>query len=175
MFRIGCSTPTRTLIGRPTAATCRWERRAIGIRRAVRTKGEYKGLLVGASAALTGAETKSLIPFDLSAAVPPDKVDLRNITYERFVVPRKYARPLARQGLESLEAEACQQYVTRQLPQHESECADYRFGEPADAAAGLDHGVSISATRCFALSPTGNRASRPGRRRFRIAKSARRW
>ncbi len=74
-------------------------------------EGQYAGLLVGASGALTGAETKAICPFDLSAAVPPEKVDLKNITFERFVVPRKYARPLARQGLESLEAQTCQQYV----------------------------------------------------------------
>jgi predicted RNA-binding Zn-ribbon protein involved in translation (DUF1610 family) len=74
-------------------------------------EGEYSGLLVGASGALTGAETAALCPFDLSATVPPDKVDLQNVIFERFTVPRKYARPLARQGLESCESDACQQYV----------------------------------------------------------------
>ena len=73
--------------------------------------GEYSGLLVGASAALTPAETNSLCPFDLSGAVVPEKIDLANITTERFTVQRKYARPLAQQGLESLEAKACAQYV----------------------------------------------------------------
>jgi hypothetical protein len=74
-------------------------------------EGNYQGLLVGASGALTGAETGALCPFDLTTAVPPEKVDLNNITFERFTVPRKYARPMARQGLESLEANCCQQYV----------------------------------------------------------------
>ena len=74
-------------------------------------EGEYSGLLVGASGALTEAETATLCPFDLSSAVPPDKVDLQNVIFERFTVPRKYARPLARQGLEACEADACQQYV----------------------------------------------------------------
>ncbi len=74
-------------------------------------EGEYSGLLVGASGALTGAETAALYPFDLSAAVPPDKIDLENMIFERFTVPRKYARPLARQGLEAGEADACEQYV----------------------------------------------------------------
>jgi predicted RNA-binding Zn-ribbon protein involved in translation (DUF1610 family) len=74
-------------------------------------EGEYAGLLVGASGALTGAETNALCPFDLASAVPPEKVDLQNVIFERFSVPRKYARPLARQGLESCEADACQQYV----------------------------------------------------------------
>jgi predicted RNA-binding Zn-ribbon protein involved in translation (DUF1610 family) len=73
--------------------------------------GEYSGLLVGASAALTPAETNALCPFDLSADVAPQKIDLANITTERFTVQRKYARPLAQQGLESLEAKACGQYV----------------------------------------------------------------
>jgi hypothetical protein len=74
-------------------------------------EGQYTGLLVGASAALTGAETAALCPFDLTPAVPPEKVDLQNITFERFTVPRKYARPLARQGLESLESTACEELV----------------------------------------------------------------
>jgi hypothetical protein len=74
-------------------------------------EGQYSGLLVGASGALTGAETKAICPFDLSAAVPPEKIDLQNIIFERFSVPRKYARPLASQGLEALESEACQEYV----------------------------------------------------------------
>ncbi|HTQ38222.1 MAG TPA: zinc ribbon domain-containing protein [Pirellulales bacterium] len=74
-------------------------------------EGNYSGLLVGASGALTGAETAALCPFDLSSAVPPDKVDLQNVIFERFTVPRKYARPLARQGLESGESDACGQYV----------------------------------------------------------------
>ena len=74
-------------------------------------EGQYAGLLVGASGALTAAETGSLCPFDLSTAVPPEKVDLQNSIFERFTVPRKYARPLASQGLESLESQACEEYV----------------------------------------------------------------
>jgi predicted RNA-binding Zn-ribbon protein involved in translation (DUF1610 family) len=61
-------------------------------------EGTYQGLLVGASGALTPSETAALCPFDLSPAVPPDKIDLKNSIYERFTVPRKYARPLANQG-----------------------------------------------------------------------------
>ncbi|HKD38140.1 MAG TPA: zinc-ribbon domain-containing protein [Pirellulales bacterium] len=74
-------------------------------------EGTYRGLLVGASGALTPAETSALIPFDLASAVTPDQVDLTNSIYERFTVPRKYARPLANQGFEQLEANACRQYV----------------------------------------------------------------
>ena len=63
-------------------------------------EGEHKGLLVGASGVLTAAETTAICPFDLATTVTPDKVDLNNATFERFTVPRKYARPLANQGFE---------------------------------------------------------------------------
>jgi DNA-directed RNA polymerase subunit RPC12/RpoP len=72
-------------------------------------RGSYAGLLVGASGALTPAETAALCPFDLAGAVPPEQVDLDNATVEQFGVQRKYARPLARQGLQNLEAGAIQQ------------------------------------------------------------------
>ena len=74
-------------------------------------RGNYSGVLIGASGVLTPSETASLCPFELSAGVPPEQVDLNNVVYEQFRVQRKYARPLAQQGLESLEAQACQQYV----------------------------------------------------------------
>ncbi|MEN6492764.1 MAG: zinc ribbon domain-containing protein [Thermoguttaceae bacterium] len=70
--------------------------------------GHYNGLLVGASGALASLETAQIGPFDLNAAVAPDQVDLENITVEQFSLPRKYARPLAREGLEQAEAAACQ-------------------------------------------------------------------
>ncbi|MCE9554982.1 MAG: zinc ribbon domain-containing protein [Planctomycetes bacterium] len=75
-------------------------------------EGSYNGLLVGASGALTAAETAELSPFDLAPGVPPEQVDLDNAIFEQFSVPRKYARPLARSGLEALEIEAC----TREVP-----------------------------------------------------------
>ena len=74
-------------------------------------EGKCDGLLVGASSVLTAAETSAICPFDLAPALPPDKVDLVNATFERFTVPRKYARPLASQGFEEIEREACRQYV----------------------------------------------------------------
>ncbi len=74
-------------------------------------EGTYDGLLVGASAVLTTAETMAICPFDLAPALPPEKVDLQNATFERFSVPRKYARPLASQGFESLEGQECEQLV----------------------------------------------------------------
>jgi predicted RNA-binding Zn-ribbon protein involved in translation (DUF1610 family) len=74
-------------------------------------EGRYDGLIIGASGALTHAETAALCPFDLTAAVDAEEVDLKNNIFERFSVPRKYARSMASDGLESLEAEACKQYV----------------------------------------------------------------
>jgi hypothetical protein len=68
--------------------------------------GLYDGVLVGASGALTPGETHSICPFDLSKAVEPSQIELENATVEQFRVQRKYARPLARQGLEQLEAAA---------------------------------------------------------------------
>ena len=71
-------------------------------------RGNYSGLLIGASGALTAQETSEIAPFDLATAVAPEEVDLENVTVEQFSIPRKYARPLARQGLEAGEAQACQ-------------------------------------------------------------------
>jgi hypothetical protein len=70
--------------------------------------GRHENLLVGASSVLTASETSQLCPFKLDEAVPPDQVDLENVTVEQFSVSRKYARPLAREGLERLEAQTCQ-------------------------------------------------------------------
>lgn len=70
-------------------------------------RGIYGGLLVGASSTLTPNETNALRPFDISSGVPPQQVDLNSITVEQFSVPRKYARPLARQGFEQQEYAAC--------------------------------------------------------------------
>jgi len=70
-------------------------------------EGSYSGLLIGASGAIEPRETAAICPFDLADGVPPDKVDLDNAIFEQFSLPRKYARPLARQGLEAAETEAC--------------------------------------------------------------------
>jgi hypothetical protein len=74
-------------------------------------QSDYSGLLVGASSVLTPAETGAICPYELSAAVPPDEIDLENVVYEQFRVPRKYARPLAHAGLEEQERQACRQFV----------------------------------------------------------------
>jgi hypothetical protein len=70
-------------------------------------EGSYAALLIGASGALSPSETDNLCPFDLNQGVPPEKVDLENVTVEEFSLSKKYARPLARSGLERLEADAC--------------------------------------------------------------------
>lgn len=69
--------------------------------------GLHQGVLIGASGALTPAETAGLCPFDLGQGLPPEQVDLENITVEQFSVPRKYARPLAVGAIEAAEADAC--------------------------------------------------------------------
>jgi hypothetical protein len=74
-------------------------------------RASYSGLLVGASSVLTPGETSALCPFDLAGGVAPSQIDLDNVIVEQFRVQRKYARPLARQGLENLERQACAQYV----------------------------------------------------------------
>ena len=74
-------------------------------------RGEYRGLLVSASGALSQAETGNLAPFRLHEGLPLEQVDLRNVTCEEFSMPRKFARPLARQGIETAESQTCEQYV----------------------------------------------------------------
>ncbi len=70
-------------------------------------QGEYRNLLVGASGALSQEETQALCPFDLAKAVPPNKVDFSAVSVEPFALPRRHARPQARQSLEQLEYQAC--------------------------------------------------------------------
>jgi predicted RNA-binding Zn-ribbon protein involved in translation (DUF1610 family) len=74
-------------------------------------QGSYENVLVGASGALTAAETQAICPFDLSQGVPPEKIDLDNAIYEQFRVQRKYARPLVRSQIESLERSHCSSYI----------------------------------------------------------------
>jgi hypothetical protein len=69
--------------------------------------GSYAGLLIGASGALTPAETHAICPFDFAPAVPPAQVDLKNAIVEEFSRLKKYARPMACECLEALEAQAC--------------------------------------------------------------------
>jgi len=73
--------------------------------------GSYAGLLIGASGVLTPSETSNICPFELAKAKAPEDVNTEDVIVEQFRVQRKYARPLARQGLESLERGACERYV----------------------------------------------------------------
>lgn len=73
--------------------------------------GSYANVLVGASSALTPAETAALCPFDLAQGVSSQSINLDNVVYEQFVVQRKYARPQAQAAVEELERAACRQYV----------------------------------------------------------------
>lgn len=68
--------------------------------------GEHSDILVGASQALTPAESFAICPFKLEAAVPVDQVDLDNVTVEQFSLPRKFARSIARHNLEQAETQA---------------------------------------------------------------------
>lgn len=73
---------------------------------------EFSDLLIGASGVLTVGETASIQPYDLGQAVPPEQVDLDNVTVERFSLQRKYARPAARQALEArIQQEVDRRYV----------------------------------------------------------------
>lgn len=74
-------------------------------------RSRYSGVLIGASGALTPSETSNLCPFDISRGVSRDDIQLEEAIVERFVVQRKYARPLARASIESLERESCRKYV----------------------------------------------------------------
>lgn len=67
---------------------------------------EYVDLWVPAGSGLAPRETEAILPYDLNAAVPPDRVDLADVTVEQFSVSRRYARPLAQQRLAALEAQA---------------------------------------------------------------------
>jgi hypothetical protein len=75
---------------------------------------QISGMLIGASGALTPAETTAICPFDLSRGVRPDQIDLENAVFEPFRVQRRYARPLAQQGFEERVRQACQPYVPGQ-------------------------------------------------------------
>lgn len=70
-------------------------------------RGAYSGVLIGASSSLSPAETNALCPFDLSQSIPTEQADLENALFEQFQVQRKYARPLAQEGIENLERQAC--------------------------------------------------------------------
>jgi predicted RNA-binding Zn-ribbon protein involved in translation (DUF1610 family) len=83
-----------------------WGARASWYPLAGHRSAEYVDLWVPAGAGLAPHETEALFPFDLGSAVPPDQVNLTDVTVEQFSVSRRYARPMALQRLEALEAAA---------------------------------------------------------------------
>ena len=89
-------------------------------------RNRYRGLLVGASSVLTPDESRKIGPFDLSKAELVDEHDLTDSNVEQFTVARKYARPLARIGLEEQERQACAQ---RYLSSHRNLKVNVRLEE----------------------------------------------
>jgi LSD1 subclass zinc finger protein len=71
-------------------------------------ESEYADLWVPAGGGLKPEEIEAVLPFDTQAAVPPDGVDLGNVTVEQFSVSRRYARPMAQSRVEALEVAAVQ-------------------------------------------------------------------
>jgi LSD1 subclass zinc finger protein len=74
-------------------------------------QGQHAGLLVPASSVLSLQETEAISPFPLEAARPPAQISTAGSVVEEFQVHRKYARPIARRGIEARETAACRQYV----------------------------------------------------------------
>jgi hypothetical protein len=74
-------------------------------------RGEYQGILVGASGTLTPLEIKEIAPFDLSDSVAPESLDLSNIIVEEFRVTRRDARGQAAFYVEQLESTQSEQVV----------------------------------------------------------------
>lgn len=72
---------------------------------------DYADVWIPASAGIPARELAAVEPFDLSAAVPPDKVDLEDVTVEQMTVSRRYARPLAQSRLEAMESQAVAGHV----------------------------------------------------------------
>src|SRR5262249_32199649 len=74
----------------------------------------YTDLWVPAGGAISPAELFAFMPFDPSSRMPPDQVNLKDITGEQFSLSRRYARPLAQGRLEQLESEAVAAHVPGQ-------------------------------------------------------------
>lgn len=74
-------------------------------------RSRYSGILVGGSSVLKQGETQSILPFQLSGALPLENIDTHGAVVEQYQVPRKSARPQARAAIESRERNACQKHV----------------------------------------------------------------
>ncbi len=77
-------------------------------------EANYDNLWIPASEGVTVGELAKVIPYDIHRAVPPEQVDFSGRTVEQFSLSRKYARPLAQQRLEELEAMAVAQVIPGQ-------------------------------------------------------------
>jgi hypothetical protein len=77
-----------------------------------RGRRTYDDLWIAAGAGVPAAELQPILPYDASAGVPPDSLDLVDVTVEQFAVSRRYARPLAQGVVEALELQA----VTGEVP-----------------------------------------------------------
>jgi DNA-directed RNA polymerase subunit RPC12/RpoP len=76
-----------------------------------RGRRTYDDLWIPAGSGVPPGELRSVLPFDLSAGVAPDQVDLVDVTVEQFAVSRRYARPVAQGLVESLETQAAAREV----------------------------------------------------------------
>lgn len=76
-----------------------------------RRQAAYQDLWVPASAGVPLDAIRAILPFDPSAGVPPDRVDLVDVTVEQFTVSRRYARPHLQGLVESLESQAAAREV----------------------------------------------------------------
>ncbi|AMV35168.1 hypothetical protein VN12_23785 [Pirellula sp. SH-Sr6A] len=65
----------------------------------------YDSILVGASGILTPQEVQEIAPFDLSAGVRPDEIDLVHAIVEEFRVTKRDARAMARAAIDRIVAE----------------------------------------------------------------------
>lgn len=72
-------------------------------------RASHHGLLVPASGVLSMEETAAIAPFSLATARPALEASTRDAVVEQFAVARKYARPVARRGIESIEAATCRE------------------------------------------------------------------
>jgi hypothetical protein len=92
----------------------------------------YDELWIPASAGVPVKELNAVQPFDTSTAVPPDRVDLVDVTVEQFAVSRRYARPHAQSVVESREiAAAAREVPGRSRNVHVNVLMDGATSQPA--------------------------------------------
>jgi predicted RNA-binding Zn-ribbon protein involved in translation (DUF1610 family) len=94
---------------------------------------EYHGVWIAASAGIRTRDLNAIGPFDTKTAIPPESVDLADVTVEQFTVSRRYARPLAQAQLEIAEAQA----LDREAPGRNRNIHVNLLMEGADSQAAL--------------------------------------